>query len=94
MDEVAIRADERDKIAYYILAELVCCDIHERLEAEAAKGHWDDEKHQYVMPASWRELRHGRDYHAMCHFGGWAASLAKQGPEHDNPGVTFPPSSP
>lgn len=80
----AVRADERDKVAYHITAELVCCDIHARLEAEAAKGHWDEDKHTYVMPKSWEKLKKDRtQYHAMCHFGGWAASLAYHGPELD-----------
>lgn len=79
----AVRADERDKVAYHITAELVCCDIHARLEAEAAKGHWDEVKHTYVMPKSWYDLKKSSDYHDMCHFGGWAASLAYHGPELD-----------
>ena len=86
----AVRADEREKLAYYIRAELVCCDIHERLEAEAAKGHWDDVKHQYVMPESWEKLRRSRDYHAICHYGGWAAQLAQEGPEWDRRGTRMP----
>lgn len=72
----AVRADERDKIAYHITAELVCCDIHARLEAEAAKGHWNPEINQWVMPSSWVSLRKSSDYHDICHYGGWAASLA------------------
>lgn len=83
MEEAEVRADERDRVAYYIIAELVCCDIHARLEVEAAKGHWDDQAHRYVMPKSWHELKKSTDYHPMCHFGGWAASLAKQGPQGD-----------
>lgn len=80
----AVRADERDKVAYHITAELVCCDLHARLEAEAAKGHWDEVKHQYVMPKSWEKLKKSSDYHPICHYGGWAASLAYHGPELDN----------
>jgi hypothetical protein len=72
----AVRADERDRVAYHITAELVCCDIHARLEAEASKGHWDDQKHTYVMPKSWYDLKKSHDYHDICHYGGWAASLA------------------
>lgn len=79
----AIRADERDKVAYYITAELVCCDIHARLEAEAAKGHWNPETNQWIMPSSWVSLRKSTSYHDICHFGGWAASLAYHGPELD-----------
>lgn len=85
MQDVVIpaRADERDLIAYHITAELVCCDIHRRLEAEAAKATFDEKTGQYTMPQSWKDLRYGPDYHPMCHFGGWAASLAKEGPKGD-----------
>lgn len=79
----AVRADERDKVAYHITAELVCCDIHERLGAEAAKGRWDERDHEYKMPESWWKLKKSHDYHAICHYGAWAASLAKEGPELD-----------
>lgn len=79
----AVRADEREKAAFYITAELVCCDIHARMEAEAAKGHWDEAKHQYEMPKSWKELKKSSDYHAICRYGGWAASLAFDGPSWD-----------
>lgn len=78
-----VRADERDKVAYHIVAELVCCDIHARLEAEAAKGTWSDRDHEYKMPESWYELKKSHDYHPMCHYGGWAASLALEGPKLD-----------
>lgn len=95
MDEAEVRADERDKIAYYIIAELVCCEIFQRMEAEAAKGHWDDEKHLFVMPDSWLELRNSHDYHPICFYGGWAASLAKHGPRVDqrHEGWLWPPES-
>lgn len=79
----AVRADERDRVAYHIVAELVCCDIHARLEAEAARGHWDETTRQWVMPQAWKDLKTSHDYHDICHFGGWAASLAKEGPKLD-----------
>lgn len=79
MDEAAIRADERARIAYRIRAELVCCDITERMDAEAAKGRWDDENHAYLLPNSWYELKKSHDYHTMCYFAGWAANIALAG---------------
>lgn len=90
MDEAAIRADERDKIAHYILAELVCCDIFERMEAagqadDLAKISANDPNGQ------WHQLRWGPEYHAMCRYAGWAASLAKEGPKHDTRGAVRPP---
>lgn len=79
MDEAAIRADERNRIAYRIIAELVCCDITERMDAEAAKGRWDDENGTYLMPKSWYDLKKSGDFHAICYFGGWAAQIARAG---------------
>jgi hypothetical protein len=95
-----VRADERDKVAYHIVAELVCCDIHPRLEAEAAKGNWNDKIHQYVMPQSWVDLHRSDENHPMCRYGGWAASLAYHGPELDKrhegwrEGILFMPEKP
>lgn len=87
---IPARADERDKIAHYILAELVCCDIFERMEAagqadDLAKISANDPNGQ------WHQLRWGPEYHAMCRYAGWAASLAKEGPKHDTRGAVRPP---
>lgn len=93
----AVRDDERDKVAYYITAELVCCDIFQRMEAA---GRLDDSKGVSARDpeGEWFKLRHGPNYHPMCRYGGWAASLAKQGPRLDTrpsePWPTCPPPSP
>ncbi len=79
MDEAAIRADERARVAYRIIAELVCCDITQRMDAEAAKGRWDDENGTYLMPKSWYDLKKSNDFHEICYFGGWAANIARAG---------------
>lgn len=79
MDEAAIRADERARVAYRIIAELVCCDITQRMDAEAAKGRWDDENGTYLMPKSWYDLKKSDDFHEICYFGGWAANIARAG---------------
>lgn len=78
----AVRADERDKVAYHITAELVCCDIFARMEAAGQAD--DTAKVSARDPNSqWHQLRHGPNYHPMCRYGGWAASLAYHGPQLD-----------
>ncbi len=57
----------RQAIAYDIIADLVCCDIFERLEALDPDG------------AKWKALHHSSDYHAICHYGAWAAHIAEHG---------------
>lgn len=76
MNEQEIRADERAKVAYRIRAELVCCDIYERMHQEALKGYWDNRMGTYVMPKSWRDLKRSADYHDLCYFGEWSARIA------------------
>lgn len=43
--------------------ELVCCDIYARLEATR-----DEVAH--------RAIRRSPEYHAICHYGEWAAQIA------------------
>lgn len=76
---IPVRKDEDQRMAMRIRAELVCCDITKRMDAEAAKGRWDDENHVYLMPQSWSDLRKSRDFHPICYFGGWAANIAAAG---------------
>lgn len=76
---IPVRKDEDQRMAMRIRAELVCCDITERMDAEAAKGRWDDENHVYLMPQSWSDLRKSHDFHPICYFGGWAANIAAAG---------------
>lgn len=76
---IPTRKDEDARIATRIRAELVCCDITERMDAEAAKGRWDDETHQYLMPKSWRDLKRSPDFHPICFYGGWAAQISRAG---------------
>lgn len=72
-----VRADERDKIAHYIRAELVCCDIFERMEALGEGA----EEYQVLSTKG--------DYHGICHYGGWAAQLAAEGPKVDGRTPTY-----
>jgi transcriptional regulator with XRE-family HTH domain len=53
-------------VAAKIRAELVCCDIYQRMEACDAG---DDE---------WMALKQSPDYHAICFYGEWAARIAEQ----------------
>lgn len=98
-DDQAIRADERDKIAFYIVAELVCCDIHIKLEQAAHRDHINgDQVHE--QGSQWMAVRKSADYHNICHYGGWAASLAYHGPQLDGRydgwrrGILFEPENP
>lgn len=58
----------RGRIAEKIRAELVCCDIYQRMED--VNNPEDD--------SAWKALRHSRDYHDICFFGEWAARIAEQ----------------
>lgn len=58
----------QQRAAAKIRAELVCCDIYQRMED--AYNPEDD--------APWVALRHGREYHDICFYGEWAARLVEQ----------------
>lgn len=81
----AVRADERDKLAYYIRAELVCCDLAEQIGVARDSG-------QYPVHITNRDLAKllGLTYHSICYYGGWAAQLAQDGPEHDGRDTRMP----
>jgi hypothetical protein len=74
----AVRVDEREKVAYRIEAELVCCDLYDKINQEGVTA----EEYQ-VFSAS-------NDYHAICHWGGYAAAIARggDGPGHEAPDRT------
>lgn len=80
-----VRADERDKLAYHIRAELVCCDLAEQIGVARDSG-------QYPVHITNRDLAKllGLSYHSICFYGGWAARLAAEGPEFDHRKSTFP----
>jgi hypothetical protein len=74
------RAWARTTIAERIRAELVCCNIYERMAACDAAG--DDE---------WMSLRHGSEYHDICFYGEWAARIAEETAEAgEGGGVRWP----
>lgn len=57
----------QDRIAAKIRAELVCCDIYQRLEALQVAGDGDGR----------HALRHSHEYHDICFYGEWAARIAE-----------------
>lgn len=57
----------QQQVAEKIRAELVCCDIYQRMED--AYDPEDD--------SGWKLLRHSRDYHDICFYGEWAARIAE-----------------
>lgn len=58
----------QERIAWKIRAELVCCDIYQRMED--VYNEKDD--------TAWRALRHSSDYHDICFYGEWSARLAEE----------------
>lgn len=64
----------RQAVAQEIEAELVCCDLYERVD-EYLQAHPED------IQVNYRELarRAGADYHSICHWGGYAAAIAREG---------------
>lgn len=64
------------EIADLIRAEMVCCDIYQRMESvwksPGTRG-TPQEREQ------WRALKKSHEYHDICYFGEWAAQLAERG---------------
>jgi hypothetical protein len=76
--------DTRKRIAHLIRAELVCCDIYEKING----GLFDDKtKHaDDAREYSFRLYlaRKNQTWHSICYYGEWSAQLAESGdlPEH------------
>lgn len=62
-------AAERERIAARIEAELVCCDLYERIDACGPD--------QKAVGDLIRDSREKYEYHAICHWGGYAAAIAR-----------------
>lgn len=64
----------REAVAREIEAELVCCDLYEQVDGYL-------EAHPEDIEVNYRELarRAGADYHSICHWGGYAAAIAREG---------------
>lgn len=81
---LAIRAVRREmgaKIAYRIRAELVCCDLYERMQPLLPTGPGS------VLSAEEIAERNGLRFHDLCYWGEAAARLAEEesGAEPDRP---------
>lgn len=73
-----VREDERSRVAYRIRAELVCCDIFEKLQALIPDNYDPSDLAQMTaINAAMREAKKSSDYHEICYYGGWAASIAE-----------------
>ena len=83
----AVRADEREKVAYRIEAELVCCDLYDRINTADLDALGLTMKQWSTLGAPAMATRLGLDFHDICHWGGYAASIARAG---DGPGHWAP----
>lgn len=63
----AARVKELRNAAEQIRRELVCCDIHERMEAIDTSTNAEE----------FRALKRSPDYHAICHYGEWSARIVE-----------------
>lgn len=85
-----IRADERRRVSDRITAELVCCDLYDRMNNSTPQqfGMFKLEWAALDGPALANLL--GLSYHAICHWGGYAAAIALEDPREvgDGPATT------
>lgn len=77
-------AETREQLAYLIRAELVCCDIYNKINAPLDTLKEDDPYSLYQEKRSERNVlerlaRKDRSYHDICYFGEWAAQLCLHG---------------
>jgi len=81
-------ADTRKRIAYLIRAELVCCDIYEKVTTPFNSVEDKDREGYKAAQAEYRRLvavAVGRnEWHQICYYGEWSARLAETGdlPDH------------
>lgn len=72
-------AETREQLAYLIRAELVCCDIYDKLNA----GLYEDECERCVCDKTHamrrRAAKADGSWHDICYFGEWAARLCLTG---------------
>jgi hypothetical protein len=87
-----VRSDTRARLAYLIRAELVCCDIYEKVagpydrfdkDAETAgKERATVAEHKAAREAFRERLRVAKadgSYHGICYYGEWSARLCETG---------------
>ena len=63
--------------AMEIRAELVCCDIYQRLVDCAKAAHDPDPEVRQVARVAQKELYGSTEYHAICHWGEYAARIVE-----------------
>lgn len=66
----------REQVAEDIRSELVCCDIYGQIDAI-----WKADPDPDAGRAAMAALMQSPDYHAICHWGGYAARIAERGDE-------------
>lgn len=54
-----------EKVAQRIRNEMVCCDTYDKIQAVGFKE------------ADYRALKRSSNYHAICHYGEWAARMVE-----------------
>lgn len=82
--------DTRQRLAYLIRAELVCCDIYEKINEpyeglgeNPTKQAWD--RAQHVSNLRRKRAKADHSWHDICYFGEWAAQLCLTGELPDFP---------
>lgn len=80
----AVVTDTRARLAYLIRAELVCCDIYEKVNAPFADLREGDPYSLYREKRAERDTlreiaRRDHSWHDICYFGEWSAQLCLNG---------------
>lgn len=85
-----IRADERMRASNRITAELVCCDLYDRLNNSIPEQFGMSEGAWAALDGEAVANLLGVRYHAICHWGGYAAAIALEDPREvgDGPART------
>lgn len=76
----SVRADERGRVGHRIRAELVCCDLYDRLNATRPEDFGMTVLEWATRSGPEMAKLIGARYHDICHWGGYAAAIAEQGP--------------
>lgn len=73
----AARVKELRYAAEQIRSELVCCDIHQRVENAYTEARAATGGHEEGIAAQ-RAIMRSPDYHAICHYGEWSARIVEE----------------
>lgn len=78
----AAKRTTRELVAQQIEAELVCCDLYEQMNKTTPEQLGLTEREAaFLHPKDLARLL-GLNYHAICHWGGYAAAIAREGVNH------------